>query len=300
MTGKSLLSHKFLILKRLGSHDTPERVNEDVRIVSVVVTPFEFLYVLVHVFGTHLVECPDNGTLKEAPHAFYAVSVDIPDNPFLFGMINCFVACIVVGNADIGFKLVRVDGFRLVLYSSSDKAMDGFLFDVRDFLNSDFPASLDSSRNPGLISLVSTALILCLTSHKRFVHFNHSDKSGTFKGFVSHGLTDPVAEIPSGLVRNSKGTLHLVSRDPFLGFTHKIDSDKPLAERKVGVMHNGSTHNGKLVSATSALPAVLFLKLKHFYATAAGTVYTHRPADLLKCLTALIIGLKFIHQGYKV
>ena len=65
-------------------------------------------------------------------------------------------------------------------------------------------------------------------------------------------------------------------------------------------MHNRSAHNGKLVSATSAFPAVLFLKLKHFYATATGTMNAVRPADIFKCLTAFIIGLKIIHQGHKV
>ncbi len=65
-------------------------------------------------------------------------------------------------------------------------------------------------------------------------------------------------------------------------------------------MHNRSTHNGKLIPAPSAFPAVLFLKLKYFYATATSTMNAVRPADIFKCLAAIIIGLKIIHQRYEV
>ena len=73
--------------------------------------------------------------------------------------------------------------------------------------------------------------------------------------------------------------------------------DKPFAEREMGIMHNSSAHNGKLVSTTSALPAVVLFKLQRLYATATGTVYPTRPADLLKYLAALVVSLKIIYQG---
>ena len=88
---------------------------------------------------------PDNRAFEQAPHPFDAVSVNISVNPFLFRVVDGFVAGIVIGNADIGFKFVRVDSFGFILYRSSDKVMDGFLLDVRNLLNTNFSTSLDSS-----------------------------------------------------------------------------------------------------------------------------------------------------------
>ena len=142
------LRSQFLISDITGVYNTLKRVYEDMGIVSVVIPPFKFLNILIHVLNAHHVEGSGNRTLKQAPNAFNSVSVNITHNPFLFRMVDSFKTGIVVGNADIRFEFIRVYSFGFVLYRSSDKVMDGFFPDVRDFLNTDFTATLDSTRNP--------------------------------------------------------------------------------------------------------------------------------------------------------
>ncbi len=295
-----VLRRQLLISDIPRIHDTLERVYENMRVISIVVTPLELFYVAVHVLNAHLVKRSYDRPLKQAPHPFNTVCVNIAHNPFLFGVIDSLVSGIVVGNSDVRTKFVRVNGLGLILYSSFDKVMDGLLPDVWDTLDTDSPAPLNSTGNPCLVTLVAVTYILFLSAYQRLIYFNHADKSRAFKWLIPHRLPNPVAEIPGGLVGNPESTFHLISGDTLLGFAHKIDGDKPFTQRQVGVVHNSSAHNGKLISAASALPAIMLFKLQYLYATASGTINTVRPANALKCLTALIIGLKLVHQRYEV
>ena len=294
------LRSQFLVSDVLRTHNTLERVYKDMGIVSVVIPPLELFYVAVHVLNTHLVKRPYDRPLKQAPYAFNAVGMNIADYPFLFGVIDGLVSGIVVSDSNVGAKFVCVDSFDFILNGSPDEVMDGLFPDVRDTLNTHSPAPLDSTGNPCLVALVAVTYVFFLSAYQCLIHFNHTDKRRTFKQFVSHCLTNPVAEIPSGLVGNAERSLHLVSGNALLGFAHKIDGDKPFAEREMGIMHNGSAHNGKLVSATSALPAVVLFKLQCLYATATGTTNTVRPANVLKSFAALVVSLKIIYQGNEV
>jgi len=294
------LHSQFLISDVPRIHDTIERVYEDMRIITIVVTPLKLFYVAIHVLNAHLVKRPYDGTLKQAPYALNAVRVNIPYNPFLFRVIDGLVTGVVICNSDVGTKFVRVNGLGLILYSSFDKVMDSLFPDVWDTLDTDFPAPLNSTGNPCLVTFIAVTYIFFLSAYQRLIYFNHADKSRTFKWLIPHRLTDTMAEIPGGLVGNPESTLHLVSGDSFLGFTHEVDSDKPFTQRQVGIVHDSSAHNGELVSATSALPAIMLFKFQYLYTATSGTIYTVRPANALKCLTALVIGLKLVYQRNKV
>ena len=299
MTNTNLRS-QFLVSDVSCVHDTLEHIHEDMGIISIVISPFKFFYVAIHVFDAHLVKCTSNRTLKQAPYAFNTVCVNITDNPFFFRMIDGFVACNMVCDADVRLQFIRVDSFGLILNGSFDKVMQGLFPNVRDSFNTNRSATLDSSNNPRLVALVSMTLALYLATYKRLINFNYADKSWTFKRLIPHRLTDAMAEIPGRLVRNPKSAFHLISRDSLLGFTHEIDSYKPSTQGQMGIMHDSSAHYGELIPATFTFPAIVLWKLKHFKATATGTVNPARPADTFKYLTALIIGLKFIHQRYEV
>ena len=294
------LSNQFSISEVLGVHNTLERVYEDVRVIPVVKTPFKLFYVLVHMLDRHLVEGSDDGTLEQAPHSLNAVSVNIPSHPLLFGVVYRLMSRIAVLNAEVGFPFIRINSFCLVPDSSLDKSMKRLPSSVGDPFNADFPASLDSSGNPSLVALIGTAFALGFTPNERFIHFYDSDKRRTLKRFVTHSLTNTMAEIPSRLVGDSQGALHLVGRDSLLGFTHQVDGNKPLAERKVGIVHNGSAHYRELVSTALTFPAIMLWNLECLNATATRTVNAVRPAYVLKHLATVIICLKFIHQRHEV
>ena len=55
------------VLHRVGTHDAPERVTEDVGVVAVVEPALQFLQIAVHVLDAHLVERSDDAALEQAP-----------------------------------------------------------------------------------------------------------------------------------------------------------------------------------------------------------------------------------------
>ena len=64
-----------------------------------------------------------------------------------------------------------------------------------------------------------------------------------------HGSADAVTEIPSRLIGNAKGALHLVGAHALLRFTHEIDRNEPLREWQVGIVEDGARHYAELVAA---------------------------------------------------
>ena len=289
------LRSQLLVSKSFRVHNAPKRINEDVRVIPVIKPPFKLFYVAVHVLDGHLMECSNDGTLEQAPDSLDAVDMNITSYPFLFGVGNGFMAGIMIFNSEIGFPFIGIYGFSFVFHSPLDESVKSLPLGVGDSFNTNLPASLDGSGNPCFIALVSPAFALCFSTYQCFVHLHDSYEGRTFKRFITHSLTDPVAEIPCCPVVNSESSFYLVGRDSFLGLTHKIDGDKPFSQGQMGIMHNSSTGYRELVTATLALKTLLFWKWKNFDRPATGAVNTMRPADVFKCLTALIICLKLIH-----
>ena len=243
------LSHQLPVSKMLGSHNSSQRIPENMGVIAVVVSPFQFLKIFVHMLDAHFVKRAHKRTLEQAPDAFYAVRMNVSHNPFFFGMPHGFMARVVICNADIRAQFIGIYGFCLVFHVALDEIMEGATLDVGDALNANFPIALDGSCNPRLVALVSVAFALHLATYKCFVDFYDSNKRRAFKGIVSHRLADSVAEIPSRFVGNAKRPLHLVGGNALFGLTHEVDSDKPLAQREVGIVHNGSSRNAELVAA---------------------------------------------------
>ena len=64
-----------------------------------------------------------------------------------------------------------------------------------------------------------------------------------------------VAEVPGGLVLDAEGALELVRAHPLPGLAHQVDGDEPLAQRKVGAVHDGARgHAEHGPVARAALP----------------------------------------------
>ena len=244
----SLLRNEFPKFEGFGVHDTAQRVAEDVRVTSVIVTPLQFFEVTIQMLDAHLVERAHQGPLEEAPDAFNAVGVYVTDNPFLDGVVDGLVPRVVVGNAEVGLEFVRVGGFGFVLDGAVDEAMEGVALHVRDTLKPHLPVTLDGSRDDGLVALVPASPALHLAAHVGFVHFDNTDQRRAVKGIVTHGFADTMAEIPSRLVGDSKGTLHLLGGNALLGFAHEVYGEEPLTQGQVGIMHDGSSRHAELVA----------------------------------------------------
>ena len=239
-----VLRHQFLILKRLRVHYPVERIPEDVRVVAVVIAPLQFLDIAIHVLDAHLVESAHEGALEEAPDAFDAVRVNVADDPFFFGVVHGFMARVVVGDPDIGLEFVRVDGLGLILHVALDEVVERPTLDIGDAFDANLAAALDGARDPRLVALAPH-----LAAYERFIDLDHAEERRAFKGFVAHRLADAVAEIPRRFVGNAKRPLHLVGGDALLGFAHEVDGNKPLAQGKVGIVHDRPCGNAELIAA---------------------------------------------------
>ena len=64
---------------------------ENLRVVLIVETPFQFFEVSVQTLDADFVERTDDGTLEQAPHAFNRVGVNLPDNPLLGRVLYSFM-----------------------------------------------------------------------------------------------------------------------------------------------------------------------------------------------------------------
>ena len=230
-------------------HNLSQRIAEDVGIVAVVISPLQFLNVAIHVLDAHLVECAHERTLEQAPDALDAVCVNVANNPFIFGMPHSLMACVVVADSDIRPHLIRINGLCFVFHSSMDEVMERFPLYIRNALDANISTALDGSHNPRFVALVGMALTLHLAAYKCFVNFHDSKERRAIKRLISHRLADSVAEIPSRFVGNAKRSFHLVSGNALFRLTHEVDGNKPFSQRKVGIMHDGSSRNAELVAA---------------------------------------------------
>ena len=220
------------------------------RVVAIIESPFQFLKVSVQVLPAHLVEGADNGTLEQAPHAFDAVGVDIAHHPFLQGMAHSLMARVMIFNPHVGLQLIGVNRLSLILNGSMDEIMESVTLDIGDALDSDLSAvPLDGTGHPGLAFLASRSDITPLSTDQCFVHFDDAKESRSGEGVIPHGLANTVAQVPCRPVGGSDGALELVGRDAFLGLAHQPDSQEPLTEGQVRVVHDGPGGYGKLVAA---------------------------------------------------
>ncbi len=92
---------------------------------------------------------------------------------------------------------MHVDSLCLVRHGAGDEAMQG----IRDALDTDGTAALDSPGHPRLVALVGTALALRLAADQGLVHLDDADQPGAGQGIVIRGFTDPVTEVPGRLIR---------------------------------------------------------------------------------------------------
>ena len=291
--------NKLLIGQFLGLHDPGHGVLEDIGVVPVVEPPLQFLQVAVHMLDTHPVKGSYNRTLEQAPHSLDPVGVNVTDNPLLSRVPDSFMSGIRIPDPDIGLQFVGIDGLGLVRDVPLDEVMQGAPLDVRDALDSDLPSlSLDGPGNPRLTFPASRSYVALLPADQGFVHFNDPKESRPGKGIVAHGLADAVGQIPGCAVRSdTELPMELTGRDSFLGFTHEVDRQEPLAKRQMGIVYDRSRGYGKVVFATMAVPLAPILDLGHTHVTATGAGDPIRPAQGFQIIETGILGIETVQKG---
>ena len=294
---KQDLSNQFPVGEASGVYDSAQSIAEDMWVVTVVESPFQLFQIAVQMLDAHLVEGSDDGTLEKAPHPFYAISVNVANNPLLGRMAHSPVYGVFVLDPKVRPKFVGVNRLSFIPDCSIDEIMQGSALDIGYAFDPDLPAALDGSGHPCLIALVCVSFASGASSYQSFIHFNNSDQSRAFKGVVAHRLSDAVAEIPSRLVRYSQSSMELIGRYSLAGFAHQIDCRKPFSQRQMGIVHDSARSGAEMVTASQAVPLATALDAGHFHATATDTGNPVRPPQTLQVLSALLIIIETIKQG---
>jgi len=230
-------------------HNASQSITKDMGIVAIIVSPFEFFNVAIHMLDAHFMERTHERTLEQAPDALDTVCVNITDNPLILRMPHSLMARIVISDSDIRPHFICIYGLCFVFHSSMDEIMESIALDVWNALYANLAPALDGSHDPRFVALVGMAFTLHFAAYERFINFHDSKEGRAFKRLISHSLTDSVAEIPSRFVGNAKRSLHLVGGYALFRFAHEVDSEKPFTQWKVGIVHNGASRNAELVAA---------------------------------------------------
>ena len=117
---------------------------------------------------THLMIRTDDRTLKQAPDALNAVSMNIANNPFLGGVINPLVFRVGILNSPIRWHFVGVDRFRVRRGVVVDELVQHGLGRVRDDLQSNHAVALNGSNSDSLVALVTASHARAPFRRRRF------------------------------------------------------------------------------------------------------------------------------------
>ena len=108
-----------------------------------------------------------------------------------------------------------------------------------------------------------------------------------------HGFTNPVSHKPSRFISDPKHPMKLVRANAFLARGHKMESQKPFMQGKVGAFKQSSNRNRKMLAAAVTLMKTwaMTLALKFFDLLSLAAMRAKsavRPAKFFKVLSGLI------------
>ena len=269
---------------------------EDVGVVPVVDPELYFGQVGVQVLGADLVPCSDDGALEKAPDALHAVRVDVSDHPLLFGALDRLMARVVVGDPEVGLKLVGVNGLGVGPRVPGDERVERGPLDVGDGLDTHLAATLDGSGDPRLADAVSGTCPAPLAADQRLIHLDNTKQGRPAREISPHGRPDTMAQVPRGLVGDADGPLDLVRADALLRLANQVDRHEPLPERKVRVVEDGPRGDAEAVAAPVAIELVAGADLRDGHVAAARASNRPRPAQLLKIFAASLFIAELLDQ----
>src|SRR5208282_5154376 len=78
----------------------------------------------------------------------------------------------------------------------------------------------------------------------------------------------------------------LISRNPFLGFRHEVNSEKPLPEGQMRIMEYRPGSNSKLITALIAIILMALFYMRYLLRATPRTLNAFLPFKSLKVFTA--------------
>lgn len=240
----------------------------------------------------------DDRPLEQAPDALDAVRMNVSAHPFLYAVIDALVLRVLIGNTEIGGKLIGVDGFRVGSGVFGNEFVKHFLAGMLDDLKANLAPALHGSDGDSLVPLVSVAHTACLATNVGFVNLYNAPQKRTIG--VPQRRTDAMAQMPSGLVGDAQRPLNLQGAHAFLALRHQVDGEEPFRQGQMGIVKDRAGRNRELIAAAIAVVLVAIKHGRDAFAFAARALDTFRPAKLSKTLAALFIAAKFLDQADKI
>ena len=192
-------------------------------------------------------------TLEQGPHTLDGVRVNVAACIFLLGMVDRLVPGVLVPNIVVPTPLVGVDRFGIGRNGVVNELVQNLLAGRGDVLQANVATTLDCADYEGLIlHVVPTATNRCATNPS-LIDFDHARQQsvGSFQGF-----TDAMRQVQGGLVSDVDGATELTRRDGFFTLDNEVDSDEPLSQRQVGIVHDRVGGDAELIPAVGTLKEV--------------------------------------------
>src|SRR5205823_1439288 len=258
----------------------------------------QLIKVGVQMLDTDFMVGTDDRPLQQAPDAFDSVSMNVANNPFFCRMIYPLMLRVGVLNSPISGHFIGINRFRIWRGVIMDKLVKRRLVSLGNNLQTNLARSLDCSDCDSLVPLVATTHPSNLSANIGFIHFYNAAQKLAVN--LAHGSADAMAEIPSRLVSHAKRPLDLQCRHAFLRFRHEVNGNKPLRERKVCIVKDGSACYRELIATCVAVVLVTLRDCRNAFRLAARTSHAFRPPQGGQLLSAFFVASELPEQLWKV
>ena len=193
---------------------------------------------------------PLNRKLQARPKAFKRVDMTTIARILTRSMINRSVPVSSFGNAEVGTKLVSVNGASLLDIFFNDR-LQGALANIWHNLSHNISFSFKHTEDHSFVGSTSTPFPGTLASDIGFVGFYFTVKR-VFVIYFRHVFANFVSHAPSCFIGNSYLPLKFLSGDTVAGSGEQIHSIEPFMKRRMGTLHRGSYARIKIVLAMLA------------------------------------------------
>jgi hypothetical protein len=103
-----------------------------------------------------------------------------------------------------------------------------------------------------------------------------------------------MTKIPSCFIADRQASFELIGRHAFLGFNHKIDSEKPLPKGKMGIMEDSTSRNREIIMTRIAVILITVFYVAYLFRFATRAFNSLRPFQSFKGLaTVLFVAVLF-------
>src|SRR5713226_671230 len=192
----------------------------------------------------------DYRAFQQAPDILNRIGMNIPTHILPAAVINNSVLTVVVCNTFVSWPFIGNNKFRFWMNMAFYKGMKRAAIRAHDLAHSYISAALnntDHSSFIGKIRTFPTTSAFKFSADKGFVNLNSAFQ---FLGIhFRHRRSNTMAEIPSGFIRNTNCTFHLIGGDAFLRFHSQINCNEPFFKRQVSVMKDRAGQYGELITA---------------------------------------------------